>query len=61
MLCVLGLCLLTALLRISLREIIEFNGAVLGFFFIYFFPVAIHFKCCFMKPDQLLEENKKGK
>jgi hypothetical protein len=55
---VLGFALGMALLRISLREIIELNGAVLGFFFIYFFPVLIHFKCCYMKPHGLLEERK---
>ena len=48
-----------ALFRISLRSIIEFNGAVLGFFFIYFFPVAIHFKCVYMKKKSLLEDNRK--
>ena len=34
-----------ALNQISIREIIDLNGAILGFFFIYFFPLALHFKC----------------
>ena len=45
-----------ALMRTSLRELIDLNGAVLGFFFIYFFPVIIHFKCCFFKKEKLLEK-----
>ena len=45
-----------ALMRTSLRELIDLNGAVLGFFFIYFFPVIIHFKCCFSKKEKLLEK-----
>ena len=58
---ILFICLGISLLRISLRQIIELNGAVLGFFFIYFIPVAIHFKCTYMKKDRALnEENKES-
>lgn len=58
---IISLCLGFALFRISLRELIEFNGAVLGFFFIYFFPVVIHFKCVYMKKKSLLEDNNNQK
>ena len=51
---VLGFCLGMALMRTSLRELIDLNGAVLGFFFIYFFPAIVHFQCCFAKKDKLL-------
>jgi hypothetical protein len=39
---------------------VEFNGAVIGFFFIYLFPSAIHFKCIFMKHSHQ-EESKENK
>lgn len=45
-----------ALLRISLREIIELNGAVIGFFFIYFFPVALHFRCNYFRRESVERE-----
>lgn len=47
-----------ALARASIKSIIELNGAVLGFFFIYCFPVFIHLRCAFMKHDKLLDKPK---
>lgn len=56
---VISFCLAMALIKISLRELVEFNGAVIGFFFIYLFPSAIHFKCVFMKHNHQ-EESKEN-
>lgn len=42
-----------ALWQVRLRGIIELNGAVIGFFFIYFFPIAIHVKCKYMKSKEV--------
>lgn len=33
--------------QVSIDTIIEINGAVVGFFFIYFIPAAMHFKCLY--------------
>lgn len=49
-----------ALLKVSLRELVEFNGAVIGFFFIYLFPSAIHFKCLYMKHSHQEETHKEN-
>jgi hypothetical protein len=35
------------MLRISIRDIIDFNGAVVGVIFVYFIPTALHIKCLY--------------
>ena len=42
-----GICLLIGLLKISITDIININGAVIGFFFIYFLPAVLHIKCMY--------------
>lgn len=42
-----GVCLLIGLLKISITDIININGAVIGFFFIYFLPALLHIKCMY--------------
>ena len=42
-----GVCLLIGLLKISITDIININGAVIGFFFIYFLPAVLHIKCMY--------------
>jgi hypothetical protein len=42
-----GACLLIQLLNVSISDIIDINGAVIGFFFIYFLPAFLHIKCLY--------------
>lgn len=42
-----GICLTIGLLKISITDIIDINGAVIGFFFIYFLPALLHIKCMY--------------
>jgi hypothetical protein len=51
---VIGICFGISVLKIGLDTIIDVNGSVIGFFFIYLIPVAIHFRCKYMKQDKLL-------
>ena len=34
-------------LQVDVDDIIDFNGAVIGFFFIYFIPASLHIKCLY--------------
>jgi hypothetical protein len=34
--------------KITIENLIEINGAVIGFFFIYFIPAVMHFKCLYI-------------
>ena len=42
---ILGVCLCVSLTGVQIRDIIEINGAVVGFFFIYFLPLVMHIEC----------------
>lgn len=48
-----GICLVVSLTKIEVDAIIEVNGAVVGFFFIYFLPLIMHIKCVYYDPYQL--------
>lgn len=43
-----SVCVLVGLLKVEIGDIIEINGAVVGFFFIYFLPALTHIKCLYM-------------
>lgn len=43
---------------VSIDSLIEINGAVIGFFFIYFIPAAMHFKCLYIPTKRPLLELK---
>lgn len=42
-----SVCLIIRLTKVEIGDIIELNGAVVGFFFIYFFPVVTHLQCLY--------------
>lgn len=37
--------------NVGINTLIEFNGAVLGFFFIYLLPAVMHFTCLYINPQ----------
>lgn len=41
------LCLVLAIERVNIDVIIDINGAVLGFCFVYFLPSCLHIKCVY--------------
>lgn len=52
-----GICFLVGFFRIDIDDIININGAVIGFFFIYLIPAVLHIKCLyFSKGKQPLLE-----
>lgn len=48
----LGICLLIKLLEIKVDTIIAINGAIIGFFNIYFFPAILHVKCLYFSKNK---------
>ncbi len=64
----LGICFLIGFFRININDIIDINGGVVGFFFIYFIPAALHVKCLYFSkgkrpipsPEILLAEMTKN-
>ncbi len=44
---VIGICLLFSILKVNIDVIIDINGAVLGFCFIYLLPSILHIKCSY--------------
>ena len=56
-----GICFLIGIFKISISDIIDINGAVIGFFFIYLIPVILHIKCLyFSKGKKPLPELPEG-
>jgi hypothetical protein len=35
---------------VQIEDVITINGAVVGFFFIYFLPLITHIQCLYVKP-----------
>ena len=57
-LAVIGVCLAFSIFEISINVIIDLNGAILGFCFIYLLPALIHIKCSFFpKGKRILKES----
>ena len=48
----LGICLLIRLLGVKIDTIISINGAIIGFFNIYFFPALLHVKCLYFSSNK---------
>jgi hypothetical protein len=42
-----GVCFVIGVLNVSVTDIIDINGAVIGFFFIYLMPAMLHIKCMY--------------
>ena len=42
-----GGALTVGVLGFSIEKLIDINGAVIGFFFIYLFPAILHIKCMY--------------
>jgi hypothetical protein len=40
-------CLMIALLKLSIRDIIDLNGALVGCLFVYMIPAALHIRCLY--------------
>ena len=46
--CVIGVSMLVYFLKVSIANLIEINGAIIGFFVIYFLPGLMHAKCLYL-------------
>ena len=44
---IITVCLLIKLTNVSITVIIELNGAIVSFFFIYLIPIGLHIKCIY--------------
>jgi len=44
---IVGICLAVGLVQVNVSDIIDINGAVIGFFFIYLIPAILHLKCLY--------------
>ena len=42
---IVAVCLLTNIAHFKINTLVDFNGAVVGFCFLYLFPVMVHIKC----------------
>lgn len=58
MLAAVGVCLLVCVLQVSIRGLIDVNGAVIGFFFIYAIPALLHLKCLYFSKSEAKEGEK---
>lgn len=55
---IIGICLVFTIFQINIDIIIDINGAVLGFCFIYLLPSLLHIKCTyFPKGKKQMEIN----
>lgn len=48
--CLIAICLIVSLTKMEIGDIIEVNGAVVGFFIIYFLPLITHIQCIYWSP-----------
>lgn len=44
---IIGLCFTVGILEVNISDIIDINGAVVGFLFIYLLPAVLHIKCLY--------------
>lgn len=51
--CFIIICVVISILRISMRELIDINGAFLGFVFIYLIPSLLHIKCMYFSKGKV--------
>mgnify|MGYP003683618177 CR=1 FL=1 len=47
-----GICLGLELAGITVELIIDINGAVISFFFIYVIPISLHIKCVYFTSEE---------
>ena len=55
---VIAICFTVYMVGVSIDNLIEINGAVIGFFFIYFLPALLHMKCLYFCTGNKEEEQK---
>lgn len=46
-------CLTIRLMNMSIREIIDLNGAFIGCLFVYILPAALHIRCLFFNKNKV--------
>lgn len=44
---VVGVCFIVGIFKVNIDDIIDINGAVIGFLFIYLIPAVLHIKCLY--------------
>ena len=58
--CVVGVSMGVFFGNVSIESLIEINGAIIGFFFIYLLPAMMHAKClyftCWKNDEEIVEE-----
>ena len=50
---VVALSFVVGILQVDISDIIDINGAVIGFFFIYLIPVVLHIKCLYFAKGKI--------
>jgi hypothetical protein len=48
-----GVCLAIRLVKVNINEIVDLNGSVIGFFFIYFLPSILHIRCLYFAKNKI--------
>ena len=48
-----AVCLLIRLLKVKIDTIVDINGSVIGFFFIYFLPTILHIRCQYFAKNKI--------
>ena len=46
-------CLVIKLVKVKINQIVDLNGSVIGFFFIYFLPVILHIRCLYFAKNKI--------
>ena len=46
------------LLKVKINTLVDVNGSVIGFFFIYFLPALLHIKCRYFSKNKITMEEK---
>jgi hypothetical protein len=41
------------LIKVKINEIVDLNGSVIGFFFIYFLPSILHLRCLYFSKNKI--------
>ncbi len=48
-----GACLMITMMKMSIREIIDLNGAFIGCIFAYLIPAAMHIRCLYFNKNRV--------
>ncbi len=46
------------LIKVKINEIVDLNGSVIGFFFIYFLPSILHLRCLYFSKNKITSKEK---